>query len=216
MHVWWGTTVFDTFNVDHTSIKASLVEYCYDRLRRDGGGIVSGVAPHAKSNLYESQFDLFDSEDQAIQSLKKFCEGALRDSLKALAEPQGRRREVDTATITLHESWVHITTNGGHHDVHIHGNCSWCGIYYVDIGDCVNRPTNGMTEFYSPFRSTYDDFGVRLALPGDVVRVAPLEGKLVLFPSYVPHAAGRYTGKQDRIVIAFNARVNNGKAMGRS
>jgi hypothetical protein len=39
------------------------------------------------------------------------------------------------------------------------------------------------------------------------VQIVPHEGKLALFPSYVPYSARVYRGQRDRIVIAFNARV---------
>jgi len=39
------------------------------------------------------------------------------------------------------------------------------------------------------------------------VDVQPMEGRLVLFPSYLMHSALPYIGTGDRIVLAFNTRT---------
>ena len=43
------------------------------------------------------------------------------------------------------------------HETHIHGNCAWSGVYYVEVGDCSTCPAdhgadmpNGVTRFYGP------------------------------------------------------------------
>ena len=38
--------------------------------------------------------------------------------------------------------------------------------------------------------------------------VKPEIGKLVIFPSYLSHFQSLYTGSKDRIVVAFNCRVD--------
>ena len=37
--------------------------------------------------------------------------------------------------IRFNESWYHITKINGMHEPHIHPNCSWCGVLYVQSGD---------------------------------------------------------------------------------
>ncbi len=54
---------------------------------------------------------------------------------------------------------------------------------------------NGVNRFYSS--NLFD--------PNEVADIVPEEGKLILFPGYVRHAALPYTGKLDRVVISFNA-----------
>ena len=38
-------------------------------------------------------------------------------------------------------------------------------------------------------------------------QVKPENGLLILFPSYLQHYQSIYTGKKDRIVVAFNAQI---------
>lgn len=91
-------------------------------------------------------------------------------------------------------------STGSSHDAHAHPDYARggiCGIYYLQCAECTVDPPNGINRFYSP--NTLDQ--------NDVVDLAPAEGKLVLFPGHVRHAALPYTGTEDRIVISFNARL---------
>ena len=63
--------------------------------------LFNGVSPCNKAGLYESRFDLFAAEAGAIQALKTFCEGALRSSLRSLAELTARGRDIDAVVIEL-------------------------------------------------------------------------------------------------------------------
>jgi len=202
----WGTPLIRIANPRHNRVKARLIEYCYTRMRVEGDGISSGVAPTCKINLYESAFDFFSSDSDVVSELRTFCQDVLGQSLTALAAGSDLEVIAAGAKVDLHESWIHITRDGGYHGPHIHCNCSWCGIYYLESGDCDQCTGNGATEFFTPFNSTYDDLGTRVCSLGSL-RVTPNEGTLLLFPSYLPHAARLYRGGRDRVVIAFNARV---------
>lgn len=212
-HLLWGTPIFYFYNSGHNVIKEQLSRACLQSLKVHGDGIASGVSPRTKDRLYESPFDVFTLNVPAIQIAKHFCLEALRRSLLSLATSDRglrgipTRQDIAEATIDLHESWIHVTHDGGFHASHIHGNCSWCGVYYVDAGNCSEHTDNGVTELFPPYRHTYTDLGVLLC-SHRAIHVEPEDGKLLIFPSYVPHSARVYRGATDRIVIAFNARVN--------
>ena len=95
--------------------------------------------------------------------------------------------------------------------VHWHHGCSWCGIFYVDIGDyqaaTLGAP-NGGSRFYCPISAggSYKDAGNRYVQPHFD---PPLEnGLLLIFPSHLLHSGLPYFGNKPRIVIAFNAQVH--------
>ena len=53
--------------------------------------------------------------------------------------------------------WFQIQNGAAFHDIHTHGNCSWSGVYYVQIDPPAQRQAhpelgalNGATRFYSP------------------------------------------------------------------
>ncbi len=207
LKIYWGTPILEIHNPDHDRIKTALTEYLYQLSKDDGGGIASGVAPNAKSGLYESRFNLFKGDSWAVQELRQFCTLALRQALVRL-DRRGTAplSPIEDAQIELHESWAHITRDGGFHEPHMHANCSWCGIYYVHPGETSMDPRNGANEFFPPFVTTYGDRATR-GWPMAKVSITSKEGYLVLFPSYLRHLARTYHGGQDRIVVAFNARV---------
>ncbi len=206
----WCTPIFEATNAKHSEIRDGLIKHIGQMADRDGNGVVSGIAPAAKVGLYESKFDFFDAQVPEVQALREFCEASLRSALQFVDGQvfQGRN-QMQFANIRLHESWVHVTRDGGFHSTHYHGNCSWCGVYYIDAGECGGDPPNGVSHFIPPFISNYEDAGTKV-FGLDTVVVVPRDGNLVLFPSFVRHSATVYRGTKNRIVIAFNARVNPG------
>jgi hypothetical protein len=39
--------------------------------------------------------------------------------------------------------------------------------------------------------------------------IAPESGKLVVFPSWLPHQAMPYVGQRDRLIVSFNGSVHS-------
>lgn len=203
----WATPIVEVTNPDHARLKPGLIRCCYEMEKQAATPIESGVAPSLKSNLYESRFDLFTCDVPEIREFRQFCAQTLGQVIPRLrADATGFRDPLPQLTINIFESWAHVTRDGGYHDIHLHPNCSWCGIYYLETGDCTYQPPNGVNRFFPPGEFTYVDFGVQ-AYPRTPVTAQPTEGKLVLFPSYVAHSATPYRGKRDRIVLSFNARI---------
>lgn len=203
----WSTPLIEVTNPDHTRIKPGLVRCCYEMEQSAATPIESGVAPNLKGGLYESRFDFFTRNVPEIREFRQFCGEALSQTvLRLFSEVAGPHPAHRKLTIDMFESWAHITRDGGYHEPHIHPNCSWCGVYYLESGDATFSPPNGVNRFYPTTQVQYVDFGTQawVQVP---VSSSPVEGKLILFPSYVAHSATPYRGRRDRIVLAFNARV---------
>jgi uncharacterized protein (TIGR02466 family) len=120
--------------------------------------------------------------------------------------------------IALRGIWFQIANQGSHHDVHTHGNCSWSGVYCVQVDDVAVRKahprlaaTNGVTRFYGPhfnhLGGAYMDFG-NAYLQSAHLDIEPVPGQLIVFPSWLPHQAMPYDGQQERIIVSFNASVH--------
>lgn len=113
--------------------------------------------------------------------------------------------------------WFQIQNGATFHDVHTHGNCSWSGVYYVQIDPAAQRAQhpdfgalNGATRFYSPMFPLLGGAHIDLGnafLQQATLDVSPQEGELVLFPSFLPHKAMPYVGERDRIIVSFNAQI---------
>jgi uncharacterized protein (TIGR02466 family) len=120
--------------------------------------------------------------------------------------------------IALNGIWFQIANQGSHHDVHTHGNCSWSGVYCVQVDDAAQRSAhaalgaaNGVTRFYGPhfnrLGGAHMDFG-NAYLQSAHLDIEPVPGQLVVFPSWLPHQAMPYQGEADRIIVSFNASVH--------
>jgi Putative 2OG-Fe(II) oxygenase len=114
--------------------------------------------------------------------------------------------------------WFQYSQDGAFHDVHTHGNCSWSGVYIVQIDEPEQRvrhpvygPANGLTRLYGPpftaLGGAYVDVGNAYLQPPSK-DVEPLPGQLLLFPSWLAHQALPYDGERERIIISFNASVH--------
>ena len=201
----WATRLYTVRNPLHAQIRDDLVELAYaaERLESDR----SAIATLAKRGLFESGFDLLERDVPAIKSLRAFCEQAVLEIVTLVNGhlwPEELRVRVN-----IDDSWVHVTRDGGYHDVHTHPMCSWCGIYYVDIGDSTLRPPNGVNRFYEPRANAafFNDHGTWHLREETCVDMPPEDGALIVFPSYLRHSAVPYRGTRARIVIAFNTTI---------
>lgn len=204
----WQTDCFITQNPYHDMLKADLIKLIYEDKQTSITEVKSEVAINAKAHLSESELDFLDRDDANLQTLNVY----LSDLITTVAAEvnEGFWPEEALAQTTLIESWYHVTRDGGYHDAHSHPNCSWCGIYYVDIGEASFEKRNGLNRFYDPRINAdhYLDAGSQYLNGTGVWDIEPLDGQIVIFPSYLKHSALPYFGRKDRIVIAFNARVD--------
>ncbi len=161
-------------------------------------GIESNVAPLVKRNLLESKFNFFQDDTDIIKRTRLWITNCITKTVNTL------QKENTLYDVIFKESWYHITKTNGVHEPHIHPGCSWCGVYYVDSGD---EKMGGDTAFNNPVQSTYIDGGNLYLHNMGQYRVKAKSGKLILFPSFLPHYQSLYQGTKDRIVIAFNASV---------
>tara|TARA_R100001463_G_scaffold136374_1_gene201578 strand:+ start:1096 stop:1728 length:633 start_codon:yes stop_codon:yes gene_type:complete len=171
-----------------------LKKYIYKQKTK---GIESDVAKHLKINLVESKFDFLSHDNNSVTKIKNFLGESLANLVNTLHQEKCIYR------INFNESWFHIGKTNSTHEVHFHGNCSWCGIYFVQSGD----KGSGKTVFCNPAGINYLDWGSRYLNQQMDIGIEPEDGLLVLFPSHLRHYQALYTGKEDRIVVAFNASV---------
>jgi uncharacterized protein (TIGR02466 family) len=207
----WPTMFFLRNWTEHASRCAGIVSFLEAQQGRQPLSVASGVAERMKSGagLSEGGFDLLREPNDDLAALASFITGTLAG---AAAVANDCQHEAGDLAVTIVDSWYHITNAGGFHDAHFHHGCSWCGIYYVRLGEAGSRAgggaPNGGSRFYCPLTcgGQYRDFGNRYL--GGTLDMPIEDGLLVLFPSYLLHSGLPYQGQADRVVIAFNARVH--------
>lgn len=151
------------------------------------------------------------------EQLVRFIVDGLRQTV-VLANQGAWPEATPGLQIALRGIWFQIANRGSHHDVHTHGNCSWSGVYCVQVDPPAQRTShpllgaaNGVTRFYGPhfnhLGGAHMDFG-NAYLQSAHIDTPPVPGQLVVFPSWLPHQALPYDGAADRVIVSFNASVH--------
>ena len=204
---WFSTPLATAFNPGFESLNAALRELFMARQTeryRHHIRIPTQLGP-----VFESRFDLFDWPDPPVQELADFVHRTLSGVVAAI---NGYADQDMEGFEFFYDSWFHITQTGGYQSNHIHPNASWSGIYCVDPGDAVpERPESGQVKFYDPRGAgahMHFDPGNRQLDPRfstTPVYLTHEAGQLVIFPSWLVHEVLPYLGRRERIVVAFNA-----------
>jgi uncharacterized protein (TIGR02466 family) len=103
--------------------------------------------------------------------------------------------------------WANIANPNRRHNFHIHPNCLLSGIVYI------KTPKNcGRTIFASPRMNSKNiepTYVQKNELNADIFSMPPEKGRMMIWPSHVPHAVEQGTADEaeDRIVLAFNVMI---------
>jgi uncharacterized protein (TIGR02466 family) len=198
---------------EHASDVNAILARVFKTMRLTDSRAVTG-AP-----FYASTDDLLQRIKLAEwQQLLAFIVDGLRQTV-VLANQGHWPEAAPGLQIAIPSIWFQISQMGSHHDIHTHGNCSWSGVYCVQVDNAPKRHANkvfgqlnGVTRFYGPHFTQQAgasmDFGNAYLQSGHI-DIQPLPGQLVVFPSWLAHQAMPYAGEQDRIIVSFNARVHS-------
>jgi uncharacterized protein (TIGR02466 family) len=186
-------------------------------------GALRATQRHARGDPPAGAF--FASDDDLLhrvqlpewQGFVRFLVESLRDTV-SLANRDAWPSGGVGLRIAIEGMWFQTSNRGAFHEVHTHGNCSWSGVYCVQVDAVEQRVAhathgtrNGVTRFYGPtfnhLAGAHVDLGNAYLQPPHV-DAAPLPGQLVLFPSWLSHQALPYEGRLDRMIVSFNASVH--------
>ena len=167
----------------------------------------------------------FASDDDLLQRVQlpewqafvRFLVTSLRDTVSQANRQAWPAGGLDLQ-VAIEGLWFQTSRGGAFHDVHTHGNCSWSGVYIVQVDGEASRSAhpvygaaNGVTRLYGPPFATLGGAHVDLGnayLQPPHVDVPPVPGQLLLFPSWLAHQALPYDGEAERVIVSFNASVH--------
>lgn len=212
-HALWPTPVGLHQHADADALNPLLARVL--GVLRATQGHARGAAPGA----------FFASDDDLLQRVRlpewqgfvRFVVESLRDTVSAANRGAWPAAGVDLR-VAIEGMWFQCSNRGAFHDVHTHGNCSWSGVYCVQVDAAAQRTVhpvygaaNGVTRCYGPpfaqLGGAHVDLGNAYLQPPHV-DIEPRPGQLLLFPSWLAHQALPYDGEADRIIISFNASVH--------
>ena len=98
--------------------------------------------------------------------------------------------------------WAIINKKDDFNIIHTHPNCNLSAAYYV------KAPKNcGEIVFYDPRPApvfSHPRANKPNSLNAMVNSINPVEGGLILFPSYLDHSVNQNLSNEERIVVSFN------------
>ncbi len=110
--------------------------------------------------------------------------------------------DIKNQKVKISSMWAIINKGGASNAKHHHGNSDISAAYYVraprNCGEIVFYDPRPAPVFFHPNSNKPN------SLNAMVNSINPVEGGLVLFPSYLEHSVNPNLSNQERIVISFN------------
>lgn len=160
---------------------------------------------YANQGGWHSQNDLLDWPGEEVVALRGWFSEGLGRMVQAtgqLPEVQARGTAAPRGAFRV-MAWANVARRGNYHRMHNHPSSSWSGCYYVATASEAGSLA-GALELYDPrpFTEMVDTPGSPY---GQRIVIRPVQGLLVLFPSWLYHFVHPSTADTPRISIAFNA-----------
>jgi hypothetical protein len=218
-HALWPTPIGVHQRPDAEALNALLVRvFGALRATQTAARLAAGAPGAGHPSFFASDDDLLQRiQLPEWQGFVRWTVERLRDTVKEANRHAWPPEGLDLQ-VAIEGMWFQVANRGAFHEVHTHGNCSWSGVYCVQVDPPQDRQAhrawgsaNGATRFYGPPFATlggaHVDAGNAYLLPPHV-EVEPLPGQLVVFPSWLAHQALPYDGTLDRIIVSFNASIH--------
>jgi uncharacterized protein (TIGR02466 family) len=139
---------------------------------------------------------------QTLPEMKELTGVIMRESASILDALAVKR---DSHYIT--NMWANIANPNRRHGMHVHPNCLLSGLVYI------KAPKNcGPTVFTSPrllSKNLEPAYFKKNEFNSDVFIIPAEKGRMLIWPSHVPHAVEQGTANEaeERIVVAFNIMI---------
>ena len=161
-----------------------LLKYCLLRKAYDDGNVKSNRGGWQSSNL-------FPNTDETINKLCRF----LQHYLNTLTEKIEKK-------LAITNLWININGYGTTNNLHSHPGSYISGVFYVKAKEnqgniCFQNPLKEFNQFIYNEPTFLEKY----------IHYVPETGKLLLFPSSLPHLVSSNETNIDRISIAFNTTV---------
>jgi len=150
---------------------------------------------------WHSAPDLFVRKEEAFRTL---C-AQIGKVLTHVAQTTFPAFDLSIHDIQAH-GWVNINPKGAFNTPHAHHGFHWSGCYYVAVPDTQDN-RSGLIEFLDPRAD------VSMRMPDESVlfapkfQVRPRAGTMLIFPSFLNHWVYPNQDDDERVSVAFNARV---------
>jgi uncharacterized protein (TIGR02466 family) len=191
---WWATPIW-YFDIPETQINSNLIkEECYKEQLNSKGRIKSNRLGWQSDDIYANP--KIPNISDLIKTIETISKIILQD--------YSVKKDVD---LIIDNSWININSPGSYNIPHIHPTLGLSGVYYA------STPQNsGNVLFYNNFMMQFINgmiLNVENKNTHNTITYEPLNGRVLIFPSWIPHSVEINNSSEDRISIAFNLRIKN-------
>mgnify|MGYP003641864396 FL=1 len=199
---YWPTFVGEFYNSEHSKIKKNLLTYFKDYKNKQPTSRRGGE----NFNLYESCYDLHKDNNEDLQKVFHFISKSVFSVFQQASKKYIVERGIEKKyRVIIKDGWFITYENGGFVAPHTHDDCSWSCVYYVQSGKDSNKK-NGATYLQSPYGRLKSDVGAE-SYQHSLKNIEPIEGKLVVWPSYIIHGSYPHMGKVKKAIISANLSI---------
>ena len=212
INTFWPSFIGEFQNENHSLIKKDLLNYFdnYEKKNPKGNKQLQDDNYVGNYNLYQSDYNLHTTENKTIKSLFGYIGQCIYETIKIANQKQIEKigDKTKKLNVRFNESWFIRYNKEGFIFPHAHFNCSWCCLYYAQIGEDASIK-NGSTYFMRPYQGSLNkhDFGSQYLEDENRIFI-PKEGKLLVWPSHLIHGSHPYKGEKSRTVISINSSIN--------
>jgi len=95
--------------------------------------------------------------------------------------------------------WANVNEKGSTNAMHTHSKWHWSGVYYIQ-----GKGTGEIALYSTPYLNQQVVYGLPY---GQSFTMEPIDGLLLMFPSYLLHEVLQNPSQRQRINIAFNVKI---------
>ena len=191
-HLFFSTPVWVNKIDNYKQTNEEMFDYIKKLQLEDEKGIV-------KSNIKGWHSKDFDMNDDNPKNFIKLISTQIQKVFNDMDW------DIQKQKIKIPSMWAIVNKGGAANARHHHGNSDISAAYYVrapiNSGDIVFYDPRPAPVFSHPKANNPN------SLNAMVNSINPVEGLLVLFPSYLDHSVNANMSDEERIVISFNIRI---------
>ena len=178
-------------NFDH--LQTRLIKESYDLKKIDHIGRQISNRGGWQSELY--------SIDQSSDTLRSIITNSLRGFTP-----------IQDDVLMIVEGWTNINGPGCHNVKHQHPQCNLAGVFWIKVpsksGNLVFESPHSFTSYAEI--NCYTDKFKKDSNSYLNYSYQPVEGQIVIFPSFLSHSVLRNESDEDRISYSFNIKLKYG------
>ena len=188
-NLFFSTPVWVTKIKDYKETNEKIYSYIKNLYDQDKSGVI-------KSNIKGWHSNDFNMNEDEPKSFIKLVSPSIEKALKDM------NWDIVNQNVKIASMWTIINKGGAANARHSHGGSALSAAYYVrapkNCGEIVFYDPRPAPVYFHPKNNKPNP------LNATVNSVNPVEGVLVLFPSYLDHSVNENKSDEERIVISFN------------